>query len=115
MLPRPDCEPTLATLCENVDQTIEDAYQSVSNDQVHVFDQTRINSFPSAWVLDLPVMGATGFRHTDDWRIPRIKCFLPTGFEYKRLLSRLSAVGICQVSGSTSPYRFALLYLNYRR
>ena len=43
--PDPVCEPALYELARSVDRLTEDAYQSICNDEVNVFDQARINSF----------------------------------------------------------------------
>jgi hypothetical protein len=44
-------EPVLHFKCDSLERVVEDAYQSVCNDSINVFDQVRINSFlqrPSA-------------------------------------------------------------------
>jgi hypothetical protein len=44
-------EPVLLSICNSLGRVVEDAYQSVYNDSINVFDQVQINSFlqrPSA-------------------------------------------------------------------
>ena len=43
--PGSNSEPILTVICESVDRLVEEAYQSVCNDRINVFDQSRINSF----------------------------------------------------------------------
>jgi hypothetical protein len=38
-------EPVLLSICNSLERVVEDAYQSVCNDSINVFDQVRINSF----------------------------------------------------------------------
>lgn len=38
-------EPVLLPICNSLERVVEDAYQSVCNDSINVFDQVRINSF----------------------------------------------------------------------
>jgi hypothetical protein len=38
-------EPVLLSICDSLERVVEDAYQSVCNDSIDVFDQVRINSF----------------------------------------------------------------------
>ena len=50
-------EPVLLSICNSLERVVEDAYQSVCNDSINVFDQVRINSFlqrPSA--TDRPLL-----------------------------------------------------------
>lgn len=44
-LPSPESEPVLAAICRSVERIVEQAYHSVCNDRINVFDQMRINSF----------------------------------------------------------------------
>lgn len=50
-------EPVLLSICNSLERVIEDAYYSVCNDSINIFDQVRINSFlqrPSA--TDRPLL-----------------------------------------------------------
>jgi hypothetical protein len=50
-------EPVLLAVCNSLERVVEDAYRSVCNDSINVFDQVRINSFlqrPSA--ADRPLL-----------------------------------------------------------
>jgi len=50
-------KPALLSICNSLELVVEDAYYSVCNDSINVFDQVRINSFlqrPSA--TDRPLM-----------------------------------------------------------
>jgi hypothetical protein len=38
-------KPVLLAICNSLKRVVEDAYQSVCNDSINVFDQVRINSF----------------------------------------------------------------------
>ena len=45
VLPRLAGEPLLDTICEGVDDIVEEVYRSNFTQRVNAFDQTRINSF----------------------------------------------------------------------
>jgi hypothetical protein len=47
LVKQPDAasEPVLLSVCNSLERVVEDAYQSVCNDSINVFDQVRINSF----------------------------------------------------------------------
>ena len=45
LIPRHGEGPVLATICESINRLVDDAYRSVNNDRVNIFDQTRMNSF----------------------------------------------------------------------
>jgi hypothetical protein len=44
-VPELGLDPVVHELFQSLDRLTEDAYQSVCNDAVNVFDQARINSF----------------------------------------------------------------------
>lgn len=55
--PDASTEPALLSVCNSLERVVEDAYVSVCNDSINIFDQVRINSFmqrPSA--TDRPLM-----------------------------------------------------------
>jgi hypothetical protein len=71
-------EPVLLAVCDSLERVVEDAYQSVCNDAINVFDQVRINSFlhrPRA--ADRPLMvklqKSTWRRYTRIWKA--LVCF----------------------------------------
>lgn len=56
-LPDPVLEPLLFCLTESLDRIVEQAYNSICQDRINVFDQTRINSFMQRpRVFDRPLM-----------------------------------------------------------
>jgi hypothetical protein len=68
----------LLAVCDSLERIVEDAYQSVCNDAINVFDQVRINSFlhrPRA--ADRPLMvklqKSTWRRYTRIWKA--LLCF----------------------------------------
>jgi hypothetical protein len=72
-------EPILLAICDSLERVVEDAYRSVCNDAINVFDQVRINSFlqrPSA--ADRPLMvklqKSTWRRYTRIWKA--LLCFV---------------------------------------
>jgi hypothetical protein len=46
--PNPTTEPLLVILSESVDRVIEQAYRSIREDKISVFDQAKINNFISS-------------------------------------------------------------------
>ena len=57
MLPDPELEPVLMTLCKSLERLVDDAYQSICSDCINVFDQARVNSFlERARAADRPLM-----------------------------------------------------------
>jgi hypothetical protein len=72
-------EPVLLSICNSLERVVEDAYQSVCNDSINVFDQVRINSFlqrPSA--TDRPLLvklqKSTWRHYTRIWKA--LLCFV---------------------------------------
>jgi hypothetical protein len=72
-------EPVLLCICKSLERVVEDAYQSVCNDSINVFDQFRINSFlhrPSA--ADRPLLvrlqKSTWRHYTSIWKA--LLCFV---------------------------------------
>ena len=55
--PHRTSEPVLTTLCQSLDRLVQNAYESVCEDRINVFDQTRIKSFlQSGRPSDRPLM-----------------------------------------------------------
>lgn len=78
-LPEPEKEPLLFQLGESLDRVVEQAYESICQDKINVFDQTRINSFmqrPRAFDRPLMVkLQKTSFRqYKGHWK--RLICFV---------------------------------------
>ena len=73
----PATEPSLLLLTESIDRVTEQAYQSITQDKVSVFDQAKINSFISS------------DKSTREERLLMVRLSKPTFRAYKGLWKRL--------------------------